>query len=305
MARRSIAAPHGGQDATDAGARRHALTGAWLVIAAALLWAGIGPIATPLLDRGWEPAQIAFWRAAIGGAAFLVHAALTRDWAHQSRGLLAGFGLIGVSLFYVALPAAIDSGGLSLAWLLLYTAPAWVALLAPRIVGEPRDRRTTLLVATTVLGVVLVAAGGGDGITVTPASIGWGVTAGLTYASWYLVTRRSGTTPVATAALALPVGALGLAPFARWPGSDVEAWLLLAALGLASTWLPVLAYYHGVARIPVTRAAVLATIEPVAALSVAVAFGNETLRPLAMLGAGVIVATSVAAAVPARRRRVS
>lgn len=266
-----------------------------LVVVAALLWAGIGPLAQPLLDRGWEPTAIGGWRALGGGLAFLVHAGVTGAFPRRSRGLLVAFGVVGVGLFYVSLPAAIATGGLTLAWLLLYTAPAWVALLAPVVLGQEAERRTLVLVGVTVLGVVLVALGGGEGVTVTPVSLAWGATAGLAYASWYLVSQRAGTGPVATAAVALPVGAAVLAPFLRLP-SDATEWLLVLGLGLGSTYLPALAYWTGLQSLPAARAAVLATIEPVAALVVAALVFDERVGLVAGVGSLVVLAAAIAAA---------
>lgn len=266
---------------------------ALLVAAAALLWAGIGLQAKPLLDRGVDPVTIAFWRAAIGGAGFLGQAAATGAWPRRNLGTLIGFGAVGVGLFFLALPAAIDAGGVSLAWLLLYTAPVWVALGSPALLGEAVDRRTAVLVAATVGGVALVALGGGRGVEISAASLGWGLVAGLSYASWYFVTQRAGSGPVETGAVALPVGALVLLPFATWPGGDPTTWALLAGLGVVSTWLPALAYYHGIARLPAARAAVLATLEPVAALAFAWALFGERLAPLALAGAAVVLAAAL------------
>lgn len=279
--------------------RRPALGAAGIVVAA-LLWAVIGPIAEPLLDRGLEPAEIAFWRAAIGGGCFLVHALVTR--ARPPRAavpLLVAFGVVGVGLFYASLPAAIDAGGVSIAWLLLYTAPAWVALAAPIAIGERTDRRTGVLVGLTVAGVALVALGGGTGVRIGVASVGWGLVAGLSYATWYLVTQRTGTTPVATGAVAIPIGAAALGPFATWPGSDLTTWFLLVALGTVSTYLPAMAYYHGIAHVPAARASVLATVEPVAALVFAAVLFDERLAAPAVAGAVIVVA---AAAFAARER---
>lgn len=274
------------------GATRRA---ALLVLAAALLWAGIGPLAEPLLDRGWAPTAIAAWRAGIGGAAFLVHAALTDGWPRRSLPLLVAFGVFGVGVFYVALPAAIDTGGLTLAWLLLYTAPAWVALLAPRVLGQVADRRTLWLVGVTVGGVALVAVGGGEGVTVGVPSLSWGLLAGLAYASWYLVSQRAGTGPVATAAVALPVGAVVLAPFLRMPADSIEV-ALVVGLGIASTYLPVLAYWRGLQVLPAARAAVLATVEPVAALAVAALAFGERVGPVAAAGSALVLLAALAAA---------
>lgn len=270
--------------------------GALLILFAALAWAGIGLLARPLLDRGIDPVTIAFWRAAVGGVAFAVQASTTRSWPDRGRGVLVGFGIIGVGVFYLALAAAIDTGGLSLAWLLLYTAPAWVALGAPLLLHEPGDRRTIALVAATVGGIVLVAVGGGRGIEVGVASVAWGLLAGLSYATWYFVMGRAGTTPVATGAVALPVGALVLAPFASWPGGDPVTVLLLVGLGLLCTWLPSLAYYRGMQDLPAARAAVLATVEPVAAVAFAWAVFGERLGAVALLGALVVLAAAATAA---------
>ncbi len=269
--------------------------GAVLVIAAALLWAAIGLQARPLLDRGIDPVTIAFWRAAVGGLAFVAQAGATRQWPRQGHATLVGFGVVGVGLFYLALPAAIQTGGVSLAWLLLYTAPAWVAIGAPLLLGESTDRRTLGLVGVTLVGVGLVANGGGEGVTVTPTSIAWGLLAGLSYASWYFVTQRAGTGPVATGALALPVGAVVLAPFSTWPGTDPTTWALLIGLGVVSTWLPALAYYAGIARLPAARASVLATVEPVAAMAFAWAVFGERLGALGLLGAALVLASALAA----------
>lgn len=50
-----------------------------------------------------------------------------------------GFGLVGISLFYGAYQLAIESGGAALAAVLLYTAPAIVALLSWLFPREPMD----------------------------------------------------------------------------------------------------------------------------------------------------------------------
>lgn len=284
------------------GAARVSLAGAGLVVTAALLWAAIGLFATPLLERGLSPADIAFWRAALGGACFALHASVRGGWPRR-RGawpLLAAFGVVGVGVFYTALPAAIEAGGVSLAFLLLYTAPGWVALLAPLVLAERVGRRTVVLVGATIAGVALVALGGGAGVQVSAPALAWGLVAGLTYASWYLVSQRAGTGPVATGAVAVPVGALVLVPAATWP-DDATTWLLLLGLGVASTYLAATAYWAGLARLPATRASVVATVEPVAALAIAWALYDERLGGLAVVGALLVLAAAVAAGVLPRR----
>ena len=159
----------------------------------------------------------------------------------------------------------------------------------------------TALVAATVVGVVLVAIGGGDGVVVTVASVAWGLVAGWSYSAWYLagkpLLRRY--SPVTISAWTLVSGAVVLLPFAAPRSPSAEVWLLLVGLAVVSTYLPALAYYSGLGSVDASRAAIVATIEPVVAVGIGVLVADERLSPLAALG-GVIV---LAAATFASARR--
>jgi drug/metabolite transporter, DME family len=138
-----------------------AATGYLLVLTAAVLWGLLGVFSRAVLDAGVAPLEIAFWRAVIAGAAFGLHAALVGRLRLRPRAAgggrdlaaLAGFALVGVTLFYAALSLAIDAGGISLAFVLLYTAPAFVTLLAWPLLGERIGRRKLALVALALAGV--------------------------------------------------------------------------------------------------------------------------------------------------------
>jgi drug/metabolite transporter, DME family len=282
--------------------------GVLLVLAAALLWSLVGPFSQVALGAGVSPLEVAFWRAAIAGAAFVLHAVLAgharlRPWPAGGRDLaaLAGFALIGVTLFYAALVLAIEAGGISLAFVLLYTAPAFVVLLAWPLLGEVPTPRKLLLVALALLGVALVTRSDGVGVTVNPASLGWGLTAGASYASYYLfgkwVLRRY--RPVTFFAWVRPIGALGLWPLVDFSPKDGAVWAWLVVLGLVSTYLAYLAYYTGLRRTEASRAVLVATVEPVAAALWAAALFGERLGWWGWTGAALVLA--VAAAAGARR----
>jgi len=282
-------------------------TGYLWVFAAALLWSLIGPFSRTVLDAGVGPLEIAFWRALIAGAAFALHALLTRQarlrpWPSGGTDLaaLAAFALIGVTLFYAALALAIDAGGISLAFVLLYTAPAFVALLAWPLLGEPLSRRKLLLVGLAMVGVALVArAGNGAGVSVSVAAIAWGLASGASYASYYLFGKwvLARYAPVTVFAWVLPLGALGLLPLVRFaPHKPPEAWFWLVVLSLVSTYLAYLVYYTGLRRTEASRAVLVATIEPVAAAALAAALFGERLGWWGWGGATLIVAAAAGAA---------
>lgn len=273
-----------------------------LILAAATLWGLLGPVATVAMREGVSALEIAFWRAALGGLLYAIHTVVSGRWrvAWSDVPAVAAFGLVGVSLFYSSYLLAVERGGAALAAVLLYTAPAWVAVLARLFLGE---RLTTLrigAVAATVGGVALVATAGSAAVRVTPSALAWGLTAGGSYALYYLFGRRYfALYPAATVlGIALPVGALGLTPFVDLGPRSALAWLVLAFLAVVPTYGAYLLYAAGLRRVEATRAAVMATIEPVVAAGVAYATLGERLAPLGYLGAAIVLAGVVAAAWP-------
>lgn len=281
-----------------------------LVLAAASLWGLLGPFGAGLLALGVEPVEIAFWRALFGGSAFLAHGLATRDWVALPRGAMVGtiaFAAVGVSLFYVALIQAIDLGGISLAFVLLYTAPAWVTLLAGPILGERPGRLQWALVAGSIVGVALVSLARGEGIEPSAAALAWGLTAGLSYAGYYLWGKRLlvRQSPNQLYGLALPLGALGIAPFVEFGPKPPAAWLLLAGVALVSTYLAYLLYGLGLRRASASRSVLVATVEPIVAGLLAWLLFGERLSALGLTGAALVLACAAASGVRPRAPRPS
>lgn len=264
------------------------------IIAAALLWATLGPVARYLLQEGVSALEIGFWRAAVAAALFAAHAALGRHAAVARRDLpaIGAFALLGVALFYLAFFRAVETGGAALAAILLYTAPVWVALAARLWLGEAITTRKAVAIVLSLAGVVLIAAGSGTGGTSAgAAAIAWGVLSGVTYASYYVFGKRvfMRYEPARVFAIAMPVGALALLPFVEFADKPAWAWLLLLFIAAVPTYAAYLLYAAGLARTEATRAATIATIEPLAAAVLAAAVWGETLQPSGYAGAALIL----------------
>ena len=139
---------------------------------------------------------------------------------------------------------------------------------------------------------------GGTAITITATSVGWGLAAGLSYASYYLLGRRlfQRLGGPLTYALCLSIGAVILALVVRPHAPQAEAWPWLIALGVVSTYLPYLALAAGITRVPASRAVVVATTEPLLAAVLGAAFYDERLGPVGLVGGALILvsATTVA-----------
>lgn len=277
------------------------------ILLAATCWGLLGPVARWALAAGVQPLEIAFWRAVIGGLCFMGHA----TWLRAHRGAVSvarrhvpvvlAFGLVGVAFFYSAYQFAVEAGGAALASVLLYTAPAWVALIGGTWLGERITARKALAVALTLLGVTGIALGGAGVLRITTEALAWGLASALSYALYYPFGKRyfDAYAPATIFACALPVGALGLAPFVTFAPKGAVAWGALTFIGLVSTYGAYLAYGASLRRLEASRASIVATLEPVVAAFVAFWWWDERFGAWGYVGAVlVITAAFLAAAAP-------
>ncbi len=274
-----------------------------LVAAAAALWATSGPISRVLYAEGVTPLELAFWRTAAASVLFIARLKFTEqptDGRVTVRDLpaLVLFGAFGIGAFMVSLAYAIETGGINLAVILLYTSPAFVALGARVWYRELLTLQKTSLITLTMLGVILIATGGGRGINVTAVSLFWGFAASLTYAAYYLVGKWATArySPLRILAYVFPVAALAILPFVEFGGYSPSALIWLAVLSIATTYLPYLLYYRGLVEVEISRAVVVATVEPVIAAVFAAVFFAEFYSLQALVGAVLVVVAAVRSA---------
>ncbi len=284
------------QHPVAAGHARHRFLGYALLLLAAALWGLIGPIARFAFAAGVSPLEVALWRAVIAWLLFGVHATVIRQTRVEAQHLplIALFGVLCVAVFYGAYQAAVAAGGAALASMLLYTAPAWVVVMARLLLGESADPRKLLAVVLTLVGVGLIAREGGGvqgagGVSVT--AVGFGLLSGFTYALYFIFGKgvlRRYTTPTLFL-YALPVGALVLLPFVEFSHKTPLAWLCVLGVAVVSTYFAYLAYYAGLRHLEASRAAVVVTIEPVVAAFTAWWWWDERFGVAGLAGSALIL----------------
>jgi DME family drug/metabolite transporter len=265
------------------------------IVLAAVLWGLIGPASRFALRDAVDPLEIAFWRAAIAAVLFGAHAAALRRVTVERRDAPAvlAFGLVGIALFFASYMQAVRLGGASLAAVLLYTAPVWVALLAWMAGWETLGARKMLALAVTLVGVGGLAGAAGGEVRVGAGAILWGLVSGWAYATHYVFGKRYFPRyPTPTLFLyALPVGAAGLLPFFRFqPDKSATTWAVLVFLAVVPTYGSYLLYSAGLRRVEATRAATVATTEPVVAAAAAYLVWDERLSVAGYLFAAMVLA---------------
>ncbi|MFP4210962.1 MAG: DMT family transporter [Alkalispirochaeta sp.] len=292
---------------SDSDRRRN--IGVLYILIAGSLWGALGPISKAAFAEGVSPPAVAFWRALFGWLFFVIHAGARRSLAIDRRDIPAviAFALVSVSGFFGSYQIAIHFGGAARASVLLYTAPAWVAIMAVVILKERIRVRTVVSVVVAIVGVALISLSGtGEGRLegANPViGIVFGLISGFTYALYYIAGRRllERYPPLTLFSWILVIGAAGLLPFVSVRIPSVRAALVLLLIGFATTYCAYVTYSLGLMRLRSSQAAVIATFEPVVAAVLAYFFWDEYLGLGGYLGAVLVITGVVIQSLPARR----
>lgn len=241
--------------------------------AAAVLWGTLGVAVRSLLASGLSPLQAAVWRAGGAFAVLLIYCLLVnRPALRVRRGdlpLLAAYGAVSVAGFMTVYFTAIELTTVATAAVLLYTAPAWVVILARALYGEAMTPMKGAAVALTFAGCALVVGAFGAGaVRLTPSGLMAGLGAGLTYALYSIFGKAAlrRHSPLTTVVYTLGFGAIFLvAASGGLPPVRVATLPVIAYVIAAPTCAAYLLYIAGLRQIEAGRASVVATLEPVVA----------------------------------------
>lgn len=270
------------------------------ILLAAALWGLIGPFAKLAFQEGVAPLEVAFWRALLAWLCFGSQAV----WQRQIRVAVSDlpalglFSLTGVFLFYGSYQLAVQKGGAALSSVLLYTAPAWVALMATFFFREKMTRFKMAALVATLAGVALVSLGSGGVIGASTeqmvAAVFFGLVAGFCYSLYYIFGKYFGGKYSAATVFfyILPLGALFLAPWLEFSEKSRTAWLALASMAVLSTFAAYHCHYAALKYLEAGRAAIAATLEPVVAALVAFFWWGEYFSLWGYVGS-VLILTAV------------
>lgn len=276
------------------------------IFMAAICWAFIGPVGRFAMNAGVDPLEVAFWRAAVAGFFFLLYAARNRTLQLHSGGDLFVFALFGAcSLggFFASYQYAVQYGGAALASVLLYTAPAWVAVFSRVFFGDRLTLAKAAAIGIALTGVALISFSGPSvepdpgspgGIAGTASLLGilFGLLSGLLYSTHYVFAKKylSSYSTYTMYGYAMLFGAITLFPFVHFTAKGPFEWFVVLFVGLICTFAAYMFYCEGIKRLDLTRAAVLATLEPVVATAAAWWLWNEYFAFGGWIGAALIIA---------------
>jgi len=276
-----------------------------LIGAGASLWGIISLFVTSLYEMGFSPIQVVTIRA-LSATLFLVlyiifkNRQLLKIKAADSKYFI-GTGIFSFVLFNWCMFSAIKETSISVATILLYTAPAFVTIFSRFIFKELLTTRKVLALLITFIGcsfVVGILPNTTESISLYGLILGLG--SGLFYALYSIFGKfalRKYNSLTVTAYTFL-FAAIAVTPFSGlWLVlplfSDIKVWVYIIGLGFLSTMLPFIFYTKGLNTIESSQASIIATIEPVVASLVGFLIFHEKLNVWQYLGIFLVIAAVV------------
>jgi drug/metabolite transporter (DMT)-like permease len=276
------------------------------VALAAILWGTLGLFYRVLHDEYHLPSlTIAFLRVSLTAIALIAFSILKRPDAfkisRRDLPLFILFGFFGVAATNFLYVQSVVTTSVTTAVVLLYTAPAFVSVIAWKFWREPLNARKIIAIAIAFLGCALIArayAVGESKLNVLGLFLGVG--AGFTYAlytifSKFALERHSSLTALI---YALAFGAIFLAPFQSLENfaplvQQPSGWIYVLGLVAAPSVGAMALYNAGLTRVPASNASLVATLEPVMASVLAYFVLGERLEIAQMIGGALVVIAAV------------
>ena len=201
---------------------------------------------------------------------------------------MGALGYVGQSFSYLT---AIQYASAGLVALLLYLYPMFVFILSVIVLREK-----TTLIKVAALGLALT----GTALTVDPAGgqfqgILLAVCAALIYSIYIIVgtnvmkhVSAVQSSAVIFASAGTTYGILMAVNGVHLPSTSI-GWTNIIGIVLVATVIPVVTFLAGLERIGPTNASMLSTLEPVVTVLLAAWIFEERLKPVVMLGGGLIL----------------
>ena len=278
---------------------------AFLILLAGILWGSMGLFVRPLNAKGLSSWDIVFIRAFLT-MIFMAVFILVKDRSLFKIKLkdiwcFIGTGLLSIVFFNLCYFKEITIAPLSIAAILLYTAPAFVMVISAFCFNERLTKRKIAALFLSFLGLMFVTGVFSSGERLTLKTLFIGLGAGLGYALYSIFSRyalekgySSFTISFYTFLLATVTTVFFIKP-GEVTGVAFSSWsmiVLLIAFALVSTIIPYLTYTVGLKGVENGQASIIASIEPVVATLIGIIWYHEKMSVWVLIGI-VLVLTGI------------
>ncbi|MDE7130968.1 MAG: DMT family transporter [Lachnospiraceae bacterium] len=278
----------------------HKPNGTLLIILAGIFWGSMGIFVRGLTDlAGFTAIQIVSIRLSVAALifTFILFIKDSKGFRISLKDipLFLGLGLGSILFFTTCYFTAIRMMTLSVAAILLYTSPIWVMLLSLFLFHEKMTAHKLFALGISFLGCILVSGLGSDNSGITLIGILIGLGSGLGYGLYSILgtiaLRRYSTYTVTTYTfVTAAIGSLFLCSLPDlWYKITVcprkpSLCFFIILTGSVTAVIPFLLYTLGLEQVEASRAAILATIEPMVATLIGIVVFHEYMTIMSVLG---------------------
>lgn len=255
------------------------------------LWGTIGLFVKLMQSYGSSSSYTSFVRMLLG-CLLLIVITIVKDGVKAfkvSKNTLISCMLLGIfsqGIYNLAYSSAVNTVGMALASVLLYTAPIFTAIISKMFFKEEFTKKKYIGLLLNIVGCALTVTGGNfDGLSFAVIGLFYGIAAGFLYALTPVFGRIAAEdgTPFSISTYNFIFATIFLAFFRPWTtvSNPWNGKLLLAGLGFAiiPTAISYLFYYRAMQEIKETsKVPVIASVETVIATLIGVIVFHETLK---------------------------
>ena len=248
------------------------------IVLAGCLWGSMGIFVRRFNACGISSMNIVFIRSLFTAVMIFAFAAVWKPSVLKVKGkdlwIFAGAGLLSIVFFNFCYFSGIAAMSLSVAAILLYTSPIFVMLLSAVFFREKITLRKIAAIAVSIAGLALVTGIFSNGVAISPIGILYGIGSAVGYALYSIFSRLAlnrGYTPLTITGCSFAFAALFSAFFCDFPllmdlYTTTPSMLLFSLIfALIVSVFPYVLYSYGLTGTENSIAAVIASVEPVAA----------------------------------------
>lgn len=274
-----------------------------LILTAGILWGCMGLFVRPFNEMGLTTWDIVFLRAVLT-TVFMAVVLLIKDKRLFKIRLkdiwcFFGTGILSIVFFNMCYFMEITVTSLSVAAILLYTAPAFVMIISAICFKERLTTTKIIALILAFMGLIFVTGVFSNSEKLTLPTLFIGLGAGLGYALYSIFSRFAiergydsytisfYTFLLATFTTVFFADSMNVANVVT---SSYESFVLALIFALVSTIIPYLTYTIGLKAVENGQASIIASIEPVAATFIGIVWYKEKLSLSVIIGALLVIA---------------
>lgn len=264
-------------------------------IFALLLFGSNGIVASLIHLSSYE---IVLLRTLLGSLLLIAIFFIAREkltfYKYKTQSIFLAVSGIAMGTSWIFLYEAYDEIGVSLASLAYYCGPVIVMMLSPILFGEKLTRIKVCSFLVVLVGIFLV-----NGTAFENGVSLWGLACGLLSAICYSLMvmfnkKAKDITGLENSMLQLFVAFLTVAIFVSIKQGyrmeiDTQSIIPILVLGLLNTGIGCYFYFSSIGKLPVQTVAICGYLEPLSAVLFSVIFLKETMLPIQIIGAVLII----------------